>query len=385
MSHPALQIRPVQAYPLPEITRWRRKLKKGNQRGTGAFISHLISYHGLIHHMTSKDRHADSPAGHERFGTAEHRVKMMEMITGYRVSQIVATAASCSLPEHMSDGAVTAADIAAAESLNVDATFRFMLACASIGLMTHDARTHTFTATPLLGTLHRDNPASLRSRAQLEALDPFRLSWGRLAESLKTGEPQLSNAAGLDFWTWLEGHPNAAALFADAMKGFYPAFDHDAMERIDTTAVGSVVDVGGASGSFVHALMMKNPLLRGVVFDLPFAVERAAERARELGIEARFATVPGDFFKDALPAADLYLLRFILHDWSDESCIAILQNCRRSMNAGGRLVVAERIVGKGADSAIVHLSDLTMLVMLGGKERSEEAFEAFYLQRPDSS
>jgi hypothetical protein len=84
------------------------------------------------------------------------------------------------------------------------------------------------------------------------------------------------------------------------VKGFYPAFDRDAMERIDTTAVGSVVDVGGASGSFVHALMMKNPLLRGVVFDLPFAVERAAERARELGIEARFATVPGDIFLDAV-------------------------------------------------------------------------------------
>jgi hypothetical protein len=328
--------------------------------------------------MTSKDRHADSPAGHERFGTPEHRAKMMEMITGYRISQIVAAAATCSLPEHMSDGPVTAADIAAAGSLNLDATFRFMLACASIGLVMHDAQSNTFTATPLLGTLHRDNPVSLRSRAQLEAMDPFRLSWGRLAESLRTGTPQLSNATGLDFWAWLEAHPNAAAFFSDAMKGFYPDFDRDVMERVDTTSVAKVVDVGGASGSFVHALMMKNPRLQGAVFDLPFAVDRAAERARELGIDARFSTVSGDFFKDALPAADLYLLRFILHDWSDEACISILQGCRRSIDAGGRLIVAERLIGKGVDSAIIHLSDLTMLVMLGGKERTQEAFEALF-------
>jgi hypothetical protein len=337
--------------------------------------------------MTSKSDHAEPTpvstpstqiADHERFGTPDDRVRMTEMMTGYRVTQIVSLAAAYSLAERMSDRPVSAEEIAAAEGLSVDATFRFLRACASIDLVTFDEASKRFAGTPLLGTLHKDNPASLRSRVQVQTFDPFWLAWGRLAESIRTGEGQVTHATGRDLWAFLGDHPKELALFAETMKGFYPAFERDAMELVDTQSVGMAVDVGGAGGSFVHALMLKNPLLHGAVFDLPFAVSRSAGRAGELGLHERFSTVAGDFFRDALPAADMYLLRFILHDWNDEACITILRNCRRSINAGGRLLVSEHVVGTSSDAVAGPLLDLFMLVTLGGKERSEDEFAALF-------
>jgi O-methyltransferase domain/Dimerisation domain len=322
--------------------------------------------------MTSM--HDNRPAVCEPFGSKEDTARMAEMITGYEVSQIVSVAAAHSLPEFMSDGPVAAEDIAAAKSLNADATFRFMRACASIGLMTHDTRTDMFTATSLLRTLSKANPQSLGSRAQVYTLEPFWLAFGRFSESLGTGRPQAMDAAGCNLWTYLEKRPEKQAIFADAMKGFAPSFGADAIQLVDTSSVSTVVDVGGASGGFVHALMQQNPSLRGMVFDLPFVVPLAEESARIHGLKDRFSTISGDFLSDDLPSADLFLLRSILHDWDDDSCLTILRNCRTSINAGGRLIIAEVLVGTRGDSGPGPLLDLLMMVGLGGKERSAEQY-----------
>src|SRR5580698_4230633 len=98
------------------------------------------------------------------FGTQNDYAQMFQMIWGFNVSQIVHTAALYSLAEHLDQGAKTPAEIAQAESLNVDATFRFMRVCASIGLMTYDGNSK-FAATPLLKTLHKDDPNSFRGPA----------------------------------------------------------------------------------------------------------------------------------------------------------------------------------------------------------------------------
>jgi len=312
------------------------------------------------------------------FGTPDDYARMAEMIVGYRLTQIASVAAAFSLPEHLSAGARTAQEIATAEALNEDATFRLMRACASVGLLHYDGATHRFSATSLLGTLRKDNPRSLRNRAMLQTFEPFWQSFGRLRDALRTGKPQAVDAIGCGLWAWLEGRPDDAAIFADAMKGFAPDLDAGVADLIDTRAVQLAVDVGGASGNFVHALMQHNPQLHGAVFDLPFVVPKADAAARALGLEARFATCAGDFLRDPIPPADLYLLRFILHDWDDESCIAILRNCRRSMRAGARVLVAEMLVDDSGGPATGPLLDLMMMVTLGGKERSREQFDALF-------
>jgi hypothetical protein len=115
----------------------------------------------------------------------------------------------------------------------------------------------------------------------------------------------------------------------------------DAAEAIDTTGVKLAVDVCGATGSLLELLQETNPTLRGIVFDRPNIVDHAVAEIARKGLTRRTEVVGGDFFA-SVPAADLYLLKFILHDWDDHSCIEILQRCREAMTTGGQTWVLGR-------------------------------------------
>jgi len=313
----------------------------------------------------------------ELFGVGNDHADMLRLILGFNVSQIVRAAALYSLPEHLAQGPATAESIAMAESLDVEATFRFMRACASLNLLTYDGQSK-FAATSLLNTLRKDSPASLRSAALIQASAGHWLPWGNFSDALRTGEPQAMATLGSSLWEHFAGRPADAAVFTDAIKNSSLIFNRDAARLVDTKPGEVAVDVGGASGTFLHALMAVNPALRGTVFDLPSVTPAAQEAGHELGLHDRFSVVAGDFFHDALPPADLYLLKTILHDWNDEACLAILRNCRQSINPGGRIVVAEMLIGEVGKPGFAPLLDLTMMVVLGGKERSLEEFQALF-------
>lgn len=316
-------------------------------------------------------------ATREILGIGNDDAEMSKMIFGFNVSQIIRTAVLYSLPEHLAQGPATPAEIAAAESLNVEATFRFMRACASLRLMTYDGHS-TFAATPLLNALRKDCPFLMRSLALIQASACHWLPWEKFSEAIETGEPQAAATLGSSVWEYLTKFPADVAAVTDAMKSSSLTFNRDAAELVDTksVAVAVAVDVGGDSGTFIHALMAANPALRGVVFDLPVVVPAAVQAGQELGLRNRFSAVAGDFFEDALPPADLYLLKVVLHDWNDDACLAILQNCRRTINPGGRIVVAEMLIGEIGAPGFAPLMDMPMTVAVGGKERSLEEFQA---------
>jgi hypothetical protein len=126
--------------------------------------------------------------------------------------------------------------------------------------------------------------------------------------------------------------------------------------------------------------MKENPALQGVVFDLPHVIPTAIKAARALGLQDRFSVVAGDFFGVALPPADLFLLKLILHDWSDEACLSILKNCRRAINPGGRILVVESLIGQIGAPDSASMLDMTMLVVLGGRERNLEEYKALFTE-----
>jgi O-methyltransferase domain/Dimerisation domain len=313
----------------------------------------------------------------ELFGLGNDHAEMSRLIFGCTVSQVIRAAVLYSLPEHLAQGPATARSIATAESLNVDATFRFMRACASLNLLTYDGQSK-FAATSLLNTLHKDNPASLRGLALVQSSETHWLPWGRFSDAIRTGEPQAIATLGRSMWEHFADSPADIAAFNEAMESSSLIFNRDAAHLVDTKSVEVAVDVGGGSGTFIHALMAVNPTLRGTVFDLPSVTPTALEAEHELGVQDRFSVVAGDFFQDAIPPADLYLLKRILHDWNDDACLAILRNCRQAINPGGRIVVAETLIGEIGTPGLVPLIDLTMMVLLGGKERSLEEFQALF-------
>ena len=149
----------------------------------------------------------------------------------------------------------------------------------------------------------------------------------------------------------------------------------DIAKAIDTTGVTLAVDVGGATGSLLQLLQEANPTLHGIVFDRPNIADDAAAQIAQRGFPDRTDVVGGDFF-ESVPPADLYLLKFILHDWDDQRAIKILQRCREAMAPGGRIAIVEMVLGDLNDPGLGALIDMNMLAAGPGRERSLDEYDA---------
>jgi len=159
------------------------------------------------------------------------------------------------------------------------------------------------------------------------------------------------------------------------MHGFTSGVAQDVTRLVDTSTAKLAVDIGGASGTLVHSLMTANPQLHGIILDLPDVVPSATAAAAGLGLAQRSSVLAGDFFA-SVPEADLYLLKHILHDWNDGQSVRILENCRRAMRPGGRVIVIELLLGEMGEPGLAPLMDLNMMVMLPGRERSLSEYRA---------
>jgi hypothetical protein len=141
-----------------------------------------------------------------------------------------------------------------------------------------------------------------------------------------------------------------------------------------------LVDVGGGYGALVPPVLAHHPAMTAVVFDLARCERGAVEWLDTAGLAARCRFVAGDFFTDALPSGDAYVLKSVLHDWDDEHAAAILENCRRAAEQGARLLVIETVlpdeIGTTIEDQWMAAADLNMLVATGGRERTEAEYRA---------
>jgi hypothetical protein len=302
--------------------------------------------------------------------------RMIQMITGYWVSQVVHAAATFSLADHLAKGPATAEDIASAEGTDPWATFRLLRTCASLGMVTYDGRSR-FAATSLLDTLRKENPKSLRGLAVSLPAPGHWLPWGRFTDAVKTGQSQTVPALGAGIFEYFATHAAEAAAFTEAMTSLTSTVAEETAQVIDTSAVNIVADIGGAGGAMLHALLRVHPDLQGIVFDRPHVVASASAAAEKLGDQGRVTAVGGDFF-DSVPEADLYLLKHILHDWDDAACICILKNCRRALRPGGRVAVIEMLLDEIGKPGMAALYDVTMMVMSPGRERSLAEYRGLF-------
>jgi hypothetical protein len=151
------------------------------------------------------------------------------------------------------------------------------------------------------------------------------------------------------------------------------------LSAISLAGVREVVDVGGGFGAFVVGALRTYPDLRAVLFDLPEVIATAGTQLERAGVTDRCRTVGGSFF-DAVPSgADLYHLKFILHDWPDDRCLRILANCRQAMGSGGRLIVVEHVIPDEPGPHVARFMDVAMLVLTpGGRERTEREFARLF-------
>jgi hypothetical protein len=175
----------------------------------------------------------------------------------------------------------------------------------------------------------------------------------------------------MPFFEYLAQHPDDASVFSDAMIGIHGAEPSAVAAAYDFSMFRTVVDVGGASGNMLAAILARHPVPRGLLFDQPHALVGAVKLLGDNGVVDRVTVEPGDFFQSVPPGGDAYVLSHVLHDWNDEQCITILGHCRKAMKPDGRLLIVEMVLPPGDVPHPGKILDMVMLVLIGGQERTE--------------
>jgi hypothetical protein len=288
-------------------------------------------------------------------------------------TQVIRTLASLSVAEHLDVGPLTAGEIAERLSSNPAMTYRLLRAASALGFLAYDPGTTQFSGTAMMGILHGDSPLSLKHYALTTASEVFWLPGLRLPETVVNGRNHAEDVLGCTPFEYFARHERDARIFSVAMTELSRPVIAEAVPAIDIGNAQLVVDVGGADGAFLAALLERHQHLDGAVLDLPQATAGVADEAQRRGLADRMTGLAGDFFEE-LPSADLYLVKFILHDWDDESCLRILTNIRRAMNPGARVIIVEMT----ADTATLEASlmDVAMMFAFTGQEREQHHFES---------
>ncbi|MFR9727712.1 methyltransferase [Saccharopolyspora sp. MS10] len=308
---------------------------------------------------------------------AQHQRTMMSMISGQFVAQAARALAELRVPELLHRGPKPAAEVADQAGANPEAMLRLLRCAVHFELASYDEETARFAATPLLDRLRADAPDSLRSLAITWSSPGHWRQWERLTDAVRHGTEQSAAAHGKPIWEYFAEAPAEADLFSAGMAELSAGVIREAVTAIDARPGDRIADIGGATGSFVLAMLDAHPGTTGVVHDLPHLLESARADIAGRGLADRCAAESGDFFT-SVPEADLHLLKFILHDWDDESCAAILRACRRALRPGGRVVVVELVLGPPSKPGPAALMDLNMLAMAPGRERDLAGFDRLF-------
>ena len=293
---------------------------------------------------------------------------MLSLIGGFWVARSIYLAAQLGVADLFDDQPKTVTQLAAATNTDPRSLYRLLRALGSVGIFT-EVSDQAFALTPLGATLKSDSPGSMRYAALAQMGDDHSLGWNNGLHSLQTGEVAFDAAAGMPLWAYYAQHPELGQVFSQSMTSMGSAIAQAVAASYDFSGFNTIVDVGGAQGSLISTIMRANPHLKGILFDLP-------EIISNIQVDQKIQPVAGNFFESVPTGGDAYLMRWIIHDWNDEKSSIILKNCHQAMPNDGKLLLIESILPPGNEPSPAKFIDMIMLLMTGGRERTEEEYRA---------
>jgi hypothetical protein len=302
---------------------------------------------------------------------------VMQLARGTFVARAMHAATRLGVADALGGGAKTYADVAHQAGLDPDRTRRLLRALASIDVV-RDLGAGRFELTPVGHCLRADVPGSMRPMMLM--MDSM---WGEvqyLPESIRTGKNGFELRHGQAPFTYLAQNPERAAIFNDAMTRLSIITGVEVPKAYDFSKVRHIVDVAGGHGLVVASILKANPHLTGTLIDMPNVVEGTRPLLAREGVADRCEVVAGDILTAVPEGGDLYLLSHIIHDWNDEPARQILRACRRAMGPQAKLLMVDMVlpdqVVPDPRAAAELLFDLTMMVAMGGRERTAGELEA---------
>jgi hypothetical protein len=300
--------------------------------------------------------------------SAVNPVQTVQNLTNaYWASRCLHVVAELGVADVLEEVPRTAAELAEKTGVDADALHRVLRVLANRGIF--ELKGGRFAHNDASRLLRTGAEGSLRSAARTFGLPLWWKAYGALGHSVRTGRPAVESVTGQNIFAYLGAHPEEARLFAEAMVALGSARIGPVLGVYDFRDAELIGDIGGGLGHLLQAVLGTNQQAKGILFDRPEVIEEARKVPA-----ARTSYVAGDFFRDPIPACDIYLLMKVLHDWPDADSVAILRNVRAGARQGARIVLVEGVLNEDSLGPLAEI-DLEMLTMTGGRERTREEWQ----------
>ncbi len=298
-------------------------------------------------------------------------IAILMLVNGAYVAGTVSALAELGIPDRLTSGPKTAAELAKEIGANPEFLYRLMRATACAGVLAEDPD-GKFSQTPMSAALCKDGHPSVRGLARMTGREWHGLGWSRLSHSVRTGKRALDETHG-PLFQYFAQNPEEAEIFDEAMTSLSSIDGPAVADAYSFDGIHSLVDIAGGRGLLLATILERNPHMRGTLYEMPHVCEGAKTGPLQ-GMMDRCTMASGDMFSSVPSGADAYIMKHIIHDWPDADCIQLLQACRKGINPGGKLLVVDCVIPPGNDFSPVKFYDLQMMVFPGGKERTEPQF-----------
>ncbi len=294
--------------------------------------------------------------------------QIREILYSSWIAQAVYSAARLDLADYVANGTGSIDELAKCVRVDPESLYRLMRALAGAGIFREES-TMRFVMTPLAQPLRSGGEDSVKDLALFYGYEVHR-SYGRIVDSVRSGTPAFDMEYGTTLWNYLETVSGAAESFRRGMGASSWREQLPLPRTYDFRGIKCLVDVGGGEGTMLAAILHETPELRGVLVEIPAGIDRTMRHFAEAGVSDRCTLHEGSAF-DKLPRADGYFMSCVLHAMGDVKALCALARVREAIEPEGRLVILERIILAGNAPGLAKLLDLTMMLMNGGKERTE--------------
>jgi O-methyltransferase domain len=304
--------------------------------------------------------------------------QLTRMIAGAALSRAICTIGELGVSDHIKAGSPESIrTLARLTGTHERSLYRLLRFTASYGVF-RETGDREFDHTALSAAMSTDAAGSFRPAARM--FHRMFTGWDGLDHAVRTGEAGVMKVFGEPMFDHIGRNPELGPLFDAGMTAFHGHETQAMLDAYDFSEIRTLADIGGGNGSLLAAVLRRYPQLRGVLFDLGHVAGRARAALATLGLEQRCSVVEGSFFEEIPAGADAYLLRHIIHDWTDEQSVQILRNCRKVMPAHGRILLVEFTVPAANEAALGKDADMMMLTFPGGMERTDAEYAALFEQ-----
>ncbi|MEV0898063.1 methyltransferase [Actinoplanes sp. NPDC049802] len=297
----------------------------------------------------------------------DETLRLLRMAEGLGAARLLQLAVEFDVAGLLVDGPRSAEELAEKTATHPKALHRLLRALAGVGVCT-EAPHGRFALTEMGKRLDSEHPQSLHWWVRFQGmLNPV---YDDAGSSVRAQDPAFSGVYGEPIFEHLARNPEHGEIFHSAMAEHSRVMGTVLATGYDFGGVQRIVDVGGGDGSLLTVLLQRYPEAEGVVLDLPEIADVARKRVAAAGLSERCSVIGGDFLREVPAGADLYLLKGVLHNWSDTDAATLLRNCRAAMTPESRLLLIEAVVPPGDDFHPSKVLDVAMMIVYGGRERT---------------